>query len=286
MVTDADNEFSSEIINVSPSMAARWLDDSTFDNRRVEDRNVAKIASDIRKGNWIFDGNPIRFDKDNNVIDGQHRLKAIIRANKSVKSTIIRGLDIKAKDTIDTGKPRSVSDVLHFNGHVNNAMLASVCRLAIGYDECRGNMMEWAKAHSRIRYSTQEILHKVQIDKETVHAVSAILPLKFVRKFLGGSTAAFCYYVLRRSLKENKHLVDAFFLAFEKGENLNTGDIILLLRNTLSIRDMRDYYTKGGNLMMAYRLALVIKAWNAWKNKTNLVQLKFDDDKEKFPLPL
>lgn len=274
-----------EIMEITPALAQNWLDESRFDNRRLDERMVARLSKEIKSGHWKMDGNAIRFDTGNDILDGQHRLFAIIRAGKPVKSLVIRGLDPEAKDTIDTGKQRTLADLLHFHGHVNNNVLGGICRLAVGYDNFQGDMTAWAKAHGGSRSQPSEILTKADSDKSIQDAVSATLNLKYTRKFLGGGTLAFCYWLFRRACIGDAWRVDTFFQALEKGENLKEGDPILTLRNTLSVRDMRAYAAKGGQKMQAYRIALCIKAWNAWRTEKRLDLLRFAD-KENYPVPV
>lgn len=287
IVPSSHEEYSSEIVFISPKEASAWLTENKFDNRRLDDRNVNKIARDIKNGKWVFDGTPIRFDKEGNIIDGQHRLWAIVTAGKQVECLVIRGLDNKAKITIDSGKSRSLSDIFHFNGYVNNNVLASVCRLAIGWRTTNGNMWKWATDNSHKRLSAQEMLEEANNNSLAILAVQNSLSLKMVRKIMGPGMAAFSYYLFL-STGAPRHEVDDFFLGIEKGIGLSVNSPILLLRNTLTIRDTYLYAAEkqGGNKSMAYKLAIIIKAWNALKEKKSLQRLRFDNQKENYPLPL
>ena len=108
--------------SVSPAQAQVWLENNNKKNRNLSRRNAAKIEQDIVDNRFIFTGDPIRFDKDGNLVDGQHRLHCIAKAGKSVWLIVIEGLDMDAVDRIDQGLVRSVPDILQMTGrHVTNA---------------------------------------------------------------------------------------------------------------------------------------------------------------------
>lgn len=272
-----------EIINISPAQASSWLENSKFDNRNISDRLVNKIARDIKNNKWIFDGTPIRFDKNNNVIDGHHRLWGIISAGLPVKSLVIRGLSDESKDTIDTGKARSNSDILHFHGFVNTASLANACRLSIGYRMNNGDLYKWARGSSKLHCSSSQIVEEAEKNIDLVHCHQKTISYKFIKKFIGFGTASFCMHIFG---KINATKANEFFYLLEKGENLQEGNPILALRNSLTIRDhLTMKLAKGGNYRSAYLIAIIIKAWNAYRDEKVVQRLYFNDEKESYPIP-
>lgn len=105
-----------EIITLTPDMATKLLEHNTL-NRPLSQPHVERIAKQIVEGKWRFNGDTIKVSDDGNVLDGQHRLWAIIEAKKPVETILVRGIERDAFATIDTvRKPRSGSDVLALNG--------------------------------------------------------------------------------------------------------------------------------------------------------------------------
>ena len=273
-----------EEILITPALATSWLEETKFDNRNISDRNVDRITRDIKAGKWVFDGNAIKFDKEGNLIDGQHRLWAIIRAQCNVLSLVVRGLENKAVDVIDTGKSRSNADVLHFNGYVNPCVLGNVCRISVGYRTSDKNLYAWASGASRTHLSTQEIVKEAKANKSLVDAVQICQSQKFTKKFMGVGTAAFCYHIFA---KIDKLQTDEFFYLLEKGSNLPEGSPILALRTCLTLRDhLTSKLTKGGNYRCAYLIALIIKSWNAFREERTVKRITWVMDREEYPLPV
>ena len=85
-------------------------------------------ASDIAAGHWPFTGDAIRFDVDANLIDGQHRIKAIIESGVTLPFVVVFGLDPKAKHALDMGRRRSAADVLALKGYTQSTRLQGAAR--------------------------------------------------------------------------------------------------------------------------------------------------------------
>lgn len=118
-----------EIAKITPTMAREMLKANTA-NRAIRRGHVEGLARDIEQGNYKLNAESIKFDKDGVLLDGQHRLSAIVKANKAVDSVVVRGLDPDVKVTIDTGKKRNFGDVLRLEGAKEAAKLAAATRYA------------------------------------------------------------------------------------------------------------------------------------------------------------
>lgn len=280
-VSKKADQVSYEAMTITPETAKKWLDANSFDNRRLDDYRVTKIAQDIKSGKWVFDGTPIRFNGGGNILDGQHRLYAIIRANTPVESLVVRGLETCSKNTIDTGKARSVGDVLHFNGHINTTSLAAGARLVIGYRAFDGDLSAWNRSRACSSISAQEILVEAETNQLLVKATQSIVSLKYTKKLVGAGTPIFCYYLF--ASVSSQHIADSFFQSLEQGNDLVANSPILLLRNTLALRDSKSGL--NGRSSSVHGAALFIKAWNAWRKKESLRSLSYRFD-EQFPKPL
>lgn len=265
-----------EIVSITPMMARKWLDESNFDNRSLNQYRVSKIAHDIKNEKWVFDGTPIRFNGGGNLLDGQHRLSAIIKANKHVKSFVFRGLESCSQNTIDTGKSRSVSDIMHFNGYVNTTSLSAAARLAIGYREFKGDLKAWDKSKESNSISTQDILNEVNKRPLLIKATTSVLPLKYVKKMVGSGTPIFCYFLF--ASQSSQHIADSFFQKLENGDDLSASSPILKLRNEIALRDTKE--TNRGQRQSVHRIAMFIKAWNAWRSQENINSVRWNPAEE------
>lgn len=272
-----------EIMMIGPKEATAWLENNKFSNRHVNDRTVDKITRDIKENKWVYDGNAIKFDKEGNIIDGQHRLWAIIKSQKIVRALVVRHLSECAVNVIDTGKPRTNPDVLHFNGFTNTNVLANACRISLGYKITEGDLGAWARNKSGDKISSSEMVKEASNNKKLIDAIASIGSQKFMKKFMGAGTAAFCYHLFS---KKDKLHADEFFYLLENGNNLDDGHAVLALRNSLTLRDhISSKMIKGGNYRTAYIIALVIKAWNAYRTQRHIKRVTWSMDRESYPVP-
>jgi hypothetical protein len=100
-----------EIENITPAVAKAYLATSEG-NRNLKHAHLASLVSMINSDQFVMNGSPIRFDQAGHLIDGHHRLNAIVIADRAVRMLVIRGISLEAKQTIDVGVPRSVADQL------------------------------------------------------------------------------------------------------------------------------------------------------------------------------
>lgn len=94
---------------------AKFLLSKNVDNRRIDENRVTRLAQTIINGDFVITNQGIGIDKNGVVSDGQHRLKAVVKANTPVDMLVITGLEPKCRYVIDTGKGRSHSDALQIS---------------------------------------------------------------------------------------------------------------------------------------------------------------------------
>ena len=82
-------------------------------NRAISKHRVDEMAHDMKAGKWRgVASDPIKFDRDGNLLNGQHRLSAIISSGETVEQYIVTGLDAGDYRYMDTGQSRTVGQLL------------------------------------------------------------------------------------------------------------------------------------------------------------------------------
>lgn len=112
---------------ITPELAQEWLGVNTH-NRNLRQMLADAYARDIINNKWPITGATISFDIEGKLLDGQHRLTAIINANKSIKSFVIRNLPLEARAVTDTGQSRTASDALRLENYKHSNKLPPVIR--------------------------------------------------------------------------------------------------------------------------------------------------------------
>lgn len=171
-----------EILEVTPAMATKWLSESNSDNRRIIPRNVDKYALDMTNGHWSLTHQGIAFYKSGRFADGQHRLLAVVKSNCTVPMLVTFGIEDSASADIDGVRPRTVVDQLNISGiSWVNSDHASVIKIM---SESLGK---------RKSFSSHELLEKALVLKNSFDF--AFNHLRTRKKFLT-SAPVFCAVIL------------------------------------------------------------------------------------------
>lgn len=107
-------------------------------NRKVSPSEVAKWALDMEYGRWLYTPEPIIFEEDGTMSDGQHRMLAFVAAAKrkpglAIYFTVAYGAEPEVFKVLNIGKKRRMTDVLSTEGYSNVATLHTVARLHFCY---------------------------------------------------------------------------------------------------------------------------------------------------------
>lgn len=87
-------------------------------NRPISQSHVARIVTQIKAGKWRFNGDTIKIGENGDVLDGQHRLWAVIYAETPIETIVVRGIAEDAFATVDSiRKLRLGADILALKGY-------------------------------------------------------------------------------------------------------------------------------------------------------------------------
>lgn len=142
-----------EIREVTPALAQEWLDGKA-PNRGLKPYRIAAYAAPMKAGRWRLTHQGIAFNEHGQLVDGQHRLTAIVQTGVTVTMICTWGLDKLAIANMDQPAPRSVSDNCRVaTGESVHQSVVSLC------NAMRRGMRFAAKAGQRgSALSTEEFL--------------------------------------------------------------------------------------------------------------------------------
>lgn len=92
---------------ITPEIAAAELDKLHETQRPRSSAKLEQYVTDKRNGDWVFNGDALRWDMNGKLIDGQHRLWAIVKSGIASVELCVFGLPPKTIDRIDLGLPRN-----------------------------------------------------------------------------------------------------------------------------------------------------------------------------------
>lgn len=104
----------SEIIKITPELAESYLEHNIKENRTIRQSTVSKYAKDMRSGKWKLTHQGIAFDDLGQLIDGQHRLWAIIESNTPVEMMVTTDIPSSDVSVVDGGLSRTLADQMKF----------------------------------------------------------------------------------------------------------------------------------------------------------------------------
>jgi hypothetical protein len=257
-VEDGRSKPYTEVVTITPAIAKRLLETNPK-NRNVSMTQVDTIARDISAGRWVMNGETIIVSKDGVLVDGQHRLYAILRADKPVQTFVAFGIDEKSRFTVDMGRQRTLANFLKMEGHKHVFQAASVSNVLLNHS--RG---VFPARKERSVTTKQEVLHYYRRNQAVIDdAIMRFQGDKICRDF-GSAAMATAFIIIGMSPGVTKEEHETFFTKLISGSNLSDGDAILLLRNHLM--------TVPKGMMLAEKAALIMRYWNKWVTKTPILR--------------
>jgi len=260
------------IQKVTPTLAKAWLERNKR-NRTVNQRRVLFYLDQMQKDQWQFSGDTIRFDWNDDLLDGQHRLLALIQYGEPIEFIIVEGLDPETVVVIDTGKTRSAGDAVSMLGVSYAATMAATVKTIIMFRNGRYSDKEAAIKG----VSNTEIVGFIKKHQGLEDMIAHVIGLQHQFRFVAGSTLCALYFIL-----ESKHAAttEKFFQKFATGIDLSEKSPIRALRDKL----MRDPKNQS-NLTPRDKMALFIHAWNAHRRGRELENVRVRGDYV-FPKPI
>lgn len=250
------------IEKISPLRAAALLRLNKR-NRPVKRQNLVFLCDELRSGRWQVNGDAIRITTDGDLLDGQHRLMAVVQTGISIDTLVIYGVDACAFETIDTGAARSNADALTVGGEKNSRNLAAA--LTLMKDLMGGN----TSFIRTVKISNTEIVGLLEKNPDVRGSVrwgNALVRLV-------PPSAAIALHCLFSRV--DKIAADSFFDHVHSGLDMTFDNPAFVLRQRLI-----ENATSKSKITRRYLIALMIKAWNAYRKGQKIKFLRFREEGE------
>lgn len=117
---------------ITPEVAKQLLENNHH-NRKVSKGNTETIERALKSGEWKVSGQTIIVSITGILMDGQHRLKAVMNTGISMEHLVCRGVADDVFKVIDTGKNRSGADVLSIAKIDNHGKIANLIKFLDAY---------------------------------------------------------------------------------------------------------------------------------------------------------
>jgi hypothetical protein len=257
---------------ITPKKAEKLLEGNTF-NRRLREGHVLWLAQQIENDDWAETGESIKIASDGTIIDGQHRLHAIILANKSIRTLVCYNVPKSAQPLVDTGKTRTPADVLSMHGITNPMRVAAAIRTIINTGEIPVDEADYA-SFSKRKIPHAVVLRFAQEHNEALQeAVTALREADGPSLCRPPSTFVATYFILHQ---KNARKCREFFELVCSGEDTAENSPIKRLRSVL-MHELANTNRRRTRHKLWY-IGLTAKAWNAWLRGDEIRRLTFNDN--------
>lgn len=164
-----DSHVSVAFVTVTPDTATRWLAGNTL-NRTVRAAKVNQYANDMTNGRWTVSNDDLCFSPDGKLLNGQHRLLAVVKSGCTITFSAKRNVPLEAMKSMDSGAGRRTADALRFAGEKHASWLAAAIKLCVLYTDGRiykdsalqalspAEHMVFLDEHPDIRVSLTEVM--------------------------------------------------------------------------------------------------------------------------------
>lgn len=265
------------IERVTPQKARQWVEGGR-NNRRTSEIKVKQYAMDMDEGRWRQNAVPIVFNEDGELMDGRHRMLALIEHGKPLDFAVARGVDDEAMATFDVGLARRLKDFLHLRGEEYAEVKASMVNMLWRFETygtfAHSNLTQRAISISQALDYFDARAEEFRYAAGLGQSVRSHVPL--------AASLVGALYIIFSAINESD--ADDFMEKVGSGAALLPTDSVFLLRRRLI--DNRGARDKLAQHVIA---ALAIKAWNAYRRGQPMQALSWrpgGKTPEPFPVPV
>lgn len=238
------------------------------DNRTVRSKHVRQLSEAMRVGHWVFNGETIKIASDGTLLDGQHRLMAMVEAGVTLSMVVVEGLPRPVQNSIDTGRKRRLPEALHTRGYADVNWLASSLNALYRY----------RVTGAFGRGGTPTTPQAIELLEREPQIVDSLRVARIVYDEIRGLPAIFA--ASHRVFSDHDpEKAQEFFEKLRHGTNLGVRNPIWLLRRQMIRARLRPKYTLTPQMVAG----LTFKAFVAWRDGRPVQLLSFRPAVERLP---
>lgn len=259
---------------ITPAYAAELLKMNT-NNRAIRQSKVDALAESMRKGEWELSNDAITISEGNVLLNGQHRLMAVVKSGVPCNFIVYTGAPDSTLDIMDTPSLRKVSDVIQRKGGTNTVrMQATIAAVYRWIDDYENNWETLFRFDNHARGTRREAItyyeeHKDILTKWLNRAAQIVE--KNVALLPTTTLAGFAVF-LESKLNHSEEKI-ATFLKELILEGMTSNGTILYARKRLLRNKMKLETLKRGD-----DIRLLVRAWNDFCLGRQVQIIKMNED--------
>jgi hypothetical protein len=256
-----------ELERITPTKAKEYLALNT-NNRSFQQNTASLYARLMKNGDWLLNGDTIRFNVHGDLVDGQHRLAAVVEAKVPLSTYVVRNLPIEAQLTLDQQRKRSAGDMLKMYGISDGNRMAAIVRMVHRWRNGDRGMYGFSSGGTML--SAKEVVDIVEVDEDGVYIEATKRSGLASMRILAPSRAIGTMIVLMEEADAGK--AKEFFDQIESGAGLEEGDPVLTLRRYWLRLSTKDQHR---NVASPVYLMAGVRAWDAFLEGRVLTQIGY-----------
>lgn len=235
-----------ELVDVTPELAEFWLTQNQS-NRNIR-RDIWKAyARDMAAGAWKLTAEPVKISPAGKLLDGQHRLHAIVNSGATVQMFVAYDVPEDAQAAMDSGSKRTASDALALRGDSQTSLVAATARIALGVAYSPDSIGRYTATHA-------EIMAWVDDHPDVFDAAAFISNINSRVKGCRPSMATYALLMLSQIDRDQAY---AFWSAVADQVGDYPGDPVVALARRFS-----EAYREREQLSYSAQLSMIYRAWN------------------------
>jgi hypothetical protein len=263
-------QIQSEVIDISPEFAAELLENKNTRNRPLTRSTVLAYAKEMRNGNWTITHQGIALDTEGVLLDGQHRLAAVVEAGVTIPLMVSYDLPPETFATVDTGRRRTATDALSMAGLGTNRYALAALAKFLTIHENRATVSPGSNKANRmtnqevidavLRFGQDELLESLNKTTATARALNSNVT----------ALSAFYYLAVNSAEVDAEEIRAQFLEPLRAGIGFNSAtDPRLVLRNRL----MKESGTGNTDATRMETFSLIVHGWNSYREGRKLTRI-------------
>lgn len=215
-----------KVEKIGPDEAKELLSLNKKNFRKPDAKRVDAYSREMKAGKWVLNGESIKVGKSG-LLDGQHRLGAVIKAGVTVEMVVIRDLDCDGRG-LDRGKPRSLGQWLSHEGVKNACDMAASGKLCVSYQKGM-----WAKQSLQVVDVLDSEILSFVMENETQLQNCVRVAMRSKQMLSTAILSSILFFGCDGVPPEDSEVAKWFCESLAKGENIGETDAVFHLRNRL-----------------------------------------------------
>lgn len=268
-----------EVWTITPERAKFYLKNLSRDNRTINKSRVTFYANQMKEGQWQLNGETIIFSDKDTLLNGYHRMHAVIEAGVPIKFLVVRNVDEESFKTIDTGRSRNAADVYRMSNIPSYTNVAAIVRRYLKLCN-RGSVSSFGIIKSAVEenITNSEMLRVYELHPDIfqdVNRYAACLCDKYRIYTASEIGGIICYLHLRLGY-EMKFIYEFFNILYQ----YNLEEPMEFFPCKLLRERLIQMAFSNQRLSPRYKQLLLAKAWNLWRKGKNVKCLKIYDGED------